>query len=249
MKTFYDWKLMLFLLMVGVGIVACSGDDNNSEVIDGVNVIKGKKLAELQVYGETMSESSNVYKISYDSKGRLSGITYKNPMYEKPIELKIDYDLRELNFSENQSYMFLLNKHGYISQISDCKCEYDENGYLVAATSTENILQLVYDEGEIIQSIIESIASGNIKTNYFYYGGNSDTGELYFTINSPGTKKYRGITNEMMAIRCFIAYQSGLFGKTDIHTNSFGETSKVKAFIKKITPYTTETIQCDLRYE
>lgn len=236
--------------MVGIGFVACGSDDDNSEVIDGVNVNKGKKLVEIQVYGETMSQTSGVYKINYDSKGRLSGIIFYSPKYDQSNEiLKIDYDLRELFVSETLSYMFMLNKKGYISQISNCKCIYDENDYLVGAISTDQNWQLVYYEGEIIQSIIEIFASGNINTNYFYYGEKSETGELYFTMNSSGTKEYRGITNEKMAIRCFIAYQSGLFGKTDIHTSSFGETSKVKAVVKKVTPYTTETVHCDLKYE
>ena len=184
--------------------------------------------------------------------------------------INIDYKLREVqlnykllwrdfgtnslgSWSLSRNYMFLLNKKGYISQIADCSCEYDEDGYLTSATSTKQILNITRSEGEIIRSIIEWIVAGNLNTSYFYYGENSDIGELHFTINCPEyERKYRDpydYPQAMLITSAIIAYQSGLFGETDVHTKSMAESSKTKAVINVISKKSDFKLHCDLRYE
>lgn len=58
----------LILLMTGAGLVACGGDDDNveqSDIIDGVNVVKGKKLTEVRIskLESGSSKKAKVYKV------------------------------------------------------------------------------------------------------------------------------------------------------------------------------------------
>ena len=279
---------IILLAVITMFLTVACGDDEKTEIVDGVNVKKGKKLTEVIINDEELYGYNMILNIKYDDKGRMTKVVWTNHgimqfaqgernytlVDVEPVDvISIDYKLREiqLNYkllwsvsddlsvystgsrSLSRNYMFLLNKKGYISQIADCSCEYDEDGYLTSANSTKQILNITRSEGEIIRSIIEWIVASNLNTSYFYYGEDSDMGELHFTINCPEYERKShdpyDYSQAMIITSAIIAYQSGLFGETDIHTKSMAESAKTKAVINIISKKSDFKLHCDLRYE
>lgn len=236
MKKLRMWSVLTLSLMMVPLMTACGGDGDggsdgggsNGHVVDGVNVYT-KKPKEITIidYKEGSSQPHTVnshFKINYDSKGRLSTVTLPDYTYydfnsgtqeTKSIELlKIDYDLHVAqinNINAQSSHMFTLNSKGYIAQIGKCTCEYDNDGYLIGVESNKEIWSLVYNEGELIKSAVNKLAQGDIKLYYFFSGEDTNTGELYFRMNTPDN--YVDNRNPIQAFLSFVAYQSGLFGK------------------------------------
>ena len=153
--------------------------------------------------------------------------------YEVDVDImRIDYDFRIVNISNGYSsanYMFSLNDKGYISQIGNCSCSYDSYGYLTRVEEFTEIWSLIYNEGELIKSLVNSLKHGNIEIYYMFYGENSDSGELVFYMNSEKEKRPRF---SGQAVMCFIAYQSGLFGKITNHCTYLSRSNETSAALE-----------------
>ncbi len=231
------WSVLTLLIICVFTLLSCGGDDkSDTEVIDGVNVVNGKKLTSMTVDGFSYiyipEGSSNTINVNYDAKGRLSNIIIyfsvvnKNKEIEYEVELaRIDYDLRVLffnNLKDSFKYMFSLNDSGFISQLDNCSFTYDSNGYLINVENKKHLWNIAYDSGDIIKSLTSNLVSGKMKIFYYFYGEDKTTGDLVFTIDDNEyneTKKttYLGPFSPINYLVSFIAYQAGLFGKISKH--------------------------------
>lgn len=248
MKKLKILSMMMLLVMMLPFMVACGGDDDSkgSRIVDGVNVNNEKKLTRLEIQPQTSSNTTDysyILRVLYDSKGRLSNVVWTNGQkYEngKYIEaeiniMNIDYDLRVVNFYNGYSslkYMFSLNDKGYISQIGNCSCTYDSYGYLTGVENITEIWTLAYNEGELTKSLVSNLRNGNMSIYYMFYGENSDSGELMFYMNSEKDEGYG--RNTIQAVMCFIAYQSGLFGKITNHCRYLSKSNENSATLERI---------------
>ena len=261
-KAFYYLLTISLVSSVSFGITSCGGDDDgSSSVIDGVNVNNGKKLTRLEILPETGSSTTTDYnyklRVLYDSKGRLSSVIWTNgekyengKFIESEIELmKIDYDLRLVNIYPSLKYMFSLNDKGYISQIASGSCTYDSYGYLTGVESLREICTLAYSEGELIKSLVSNLQNGNMQLYYMFYGENSSTGELMFYMNGEKHKTYG--TNPIQAVMCFIAYQSGLFGKITNHCRYLSKSNETSAVLERNNEQNSNkfVVRCKFTYE
>ena len=197
--------LMLCLTMLQL-IVAC-GDDDNNEVnskVDGVNVPKGKRLVELEVYTNFIPD---VYKIKYDSEGRLSKVLYMekvrvNGEYQYSGVLSelvnIDYDMREITAlidNKKTTFNYTLTWEGYFSKIGPWTMDYDENGYLIGVDSNERTSRLMYVDNDVSRFNEYFVLTGNIYYFYVNYG-DKNKGNLFIEVRrSYNDKDYssRGI--------------------------------------------------------
>ena len=219
------------------------------------------ELTRLEILPETGSSTTTDYnyklRVLYDSKGRLSSVIwtngekYENGKYiESEIELmKIDYDLRLVNIYPSLKYMFSLNDKGYISQIASGSCTYDSYGYLTGVESLREICTLAYSEGELIKSLVSNLQNGNMQLYYMFYGENSSTGELMFYMNSEKHKTYG--KNPIQAVMCFIAYQSGLFGKITNHCRYLTKSNETSAVLERNNEQNSNkfVVRCKFTYE
>ena len=264
-KVFYYLLTISLVSSVGFGITSCGGDDDgNSSVIDGVNVNNGKKLTRLEILPQTSSSTTTDYnyklRVLYDSKGRLSNVIwtngkkYVNGKYiESEVEvMRIDYDLRLVNISDGYSslkYVFSLNDIGYISQIGNCSCTYDSYGYLTGVENITEIWSLAYNEGELTKSLISKLKNGNMLLYYMFYGENSSTGELMFYMNGEKYEDYG--RNVIQAVMCFIAYQSGLFGKITNHCRYLTKSNETSAVLERNNEQNSNkfVVRCKFTYE
>lgn len=251
---------------MSVCLTSCGGDDaeggGNSHNVDGVNVISGKKMTEMNLVVEkdlySNHEDPIKIKIDYDSKGRLSRV-YINTVNSSTNEaetfdlMSLDYDLREVkiyrgwDYYENAQYItyaFMLNNNGYISQISNCSCTYDNNGYLIGADSSKEIFTLSYNDGDLIKSVCNNIVKGKTKLYYIYSGEDKKTGELYFTMSSSEDLYYTAFSSSSIrALMVFIAYQSGLFGKISKYCVSLSKSNENSAIFTKRSESGTKEIR------
>lgn len=247
-------------------MVACGGDDDGgSTVVDGVNVKNGKKLVSLSLIDESSSSSSSQgsanFKIKYDAQQRLSSIIIAdkevwnsslNQYVKQDYELvTIDYDLRTLTFYNEAKYGFMLNNKGYVSQVGTCSCTYDAQGYLIGTESSNETWNLIYSDGDIVKSVVEKLVAGEIYSHYIYYGEDKTKGELYFTMNSE-SGKYNNVSNQKLyALVCFIAYQSGLFGKISNHIAEIASSSSKSAVFERSTNRSSSKVKyhCTFVYQ
>ena len=254
-KLFYLLLTISLVSSVSFVLTSCGGDDDGtSSVIDGVNVYNGKKLTRLEV-------PKNSFRVFYDSKGRLTNVvwTHKIRIYEngKYSEaevniMRIDYDFRIVSISNAYSsanYMFSLNDKGYISQIGNCSCSYDSYGYLTRVENVKEIWSLVYNEGELIKSLVNSLKYGDMEIYYMFYGESKDSGELIFYMNS---EKENGIGDKPeQAVMCFIAYQSGLFGKITNHCTYLSRSNETSAVLERNNEKNSNkfVVHCNFTFE
>lgn len=218
--------LMLCFTMLQL-IVACGDDDNNeaNSKVEGVNVPKGKRLAEVEVYTKYLPD---VYKIKYDSEGRLSKILYMEKVRVNYYDYQysgvlselasIDYEMREITAlidNKQITFNYTLNQEGYFSQIGPWTMNYDENGYLIGVDSKERTSRLTYVDGDVLKLKEDIFLTGMVKYFYVNYGDKS-RGNLFIEVR-------RSYDDENYACRDiyitpgkavgFIAHQAGLFGK------------------------------------
>lgn len=229
--------LMLTVIMLPL-VMACSDSDEKKEssIVDGVNVVNGKKLIELLMYDEDnyyLYPNACSYKLEYDTKGRINKLLIKRGVYYKSKDslsfdndyeefASIDYDLKML-IRDQVMYPFSLNKDGYISQIGTSFLTYDKNGYLSGVDEVDGIGQLVFEEDKLLKATISEYSNNNTSLFYVLSGDDDAQGELYIRINN--TTSNHGIKTPIgnhffgspsacrRAIPTFIAYQAGLFGK------------------------------------
>lgn len=263
-KNFCIILAILISTVLSVGFVSCGGDDDNngSGIVDGVNVNNGKKLTRLEIQPQTSSNTTPDYKlrVMYDSNGRLSNVVwtngqkYENGKYtETEINImNIDYDLKVVNIyngSSSLKNMFSLNDKGYIFQIGNCSCTYDSYGYLSGVENITEIWSLAYNEGELIKSLVSNLRNGNMSIYYMFYGENSDSGELMFYMNSEKYEDYG--RNPVLAVMCFIAYQSGLFGKITNHCRYLSKSNETSAVLERNNEKNSNKfiVRCKFSYE
>ncbi len=246
MKKVAKWSiLMLAVVMISV-CSSCGGSDDGQDTqkVDGVNVITGKKLVYLNIevvklennYNGLSSGNYNL-KMEYDSKGRLSKVLQikhfgDGIQNDKISEVAvIDYDLCEISLFYSGRYRFMLNNKGYVSQIGNSTCVYDDAGYLVGTENSRQIVSLTYENEDVARSVVNNIAYNKMRMCHFYYGDNSNTGELYFQMetedNHIDSHKYAE------AVVSLIAYLSGLFGKTSKHCTYLTKTDETIAYFNK----------------
>ena len=224
----------------------------------------GKKLTRLEILPQTSSSTTTDYnyklRVVYDSQGRISSVIWANGQkyesgkyVENEVELmRIDYDLRLVNIyngSSSLKYLFSLNDKGYISQIGNCSCTYDSYGYLTGVENITEIWSLVYNEGELIKSLISKLKNGNMVLYYMFYGENSSTGELMFYMNGEKYEDYG--RNVIQAVMCFIAYQSGLFGKITNHCRYLSKSNETSAVLERNNEQNNKkfVVRCKFTYE
>lgn len=252
-KQLKFWSMMMLVIMVIPLLVAC-GDDGDgpgnkngqTTLVDGVNVNKRKMLTLDVNYGDNNIGS---YKMSYDSKGKLTGITFKD--YRRSNinwGIRIDYDLCAIEYindytykynSQDKSYTyepiyaksrFALNDRGFISQIANCECTYNSEGYLTEVKTIADWWTFAYNNGDVVKAMVEVFKSGNMDLYYVYYGDKANEGELYFTckeleFSDIGTKFHR-------SIMIMIAYHAGLFGNISKHCTMLPNSVDAKTFIE-----------------
>ena len=240
MKKLKFGKMMLSAVLVIPLLFACGGDDDSSNknnqttLVDGVNVNK-RKILTLEV--TDMDKSLGLYKITYDSKGRLTQIDIEN----WGIGLRIDYDLCIMEYYDGlginaqgklEKYYakcrFTLNERGFISQISNCECTYNSEGYLTGVKTFVDWWTFAYNNGDVAKAMVEVFKSGNMDLYYVYYGEKKNEGELYITckeLEYTGFKFHR-------SVMAMIAYHAGLFGNISKHCTTLPNTADAKTFIE-----------------
>lgn len=236
MKSSKIWSMMMLMVIALTMMVSCGGEnetDGGDKNIDGVNVVSGKRMTELNLYeSKDDSEPSSVYKMEYDSKGRLTKLLveqWESSMYGsgngkyrsgKYTDLAtIDYELRVITIyfnttsSSKMMFGFSLNKDGFISQIGECSFNYDTNGYLIGVENPKGIGTLVYDNNELVKAMTSHFSNGRTSLYYITYGNVNDKGELYTLVKRTNTDRTSTPFKNFESVIGFIAYQSGLFGK------------------------------------
>lgn len=254
MKKLKIWSMMMLAVMVLPLVVSCGGDDDStdskwdrSNLVDGVNVNKRQLLT------VNVAEGYFSLKMNYDAHGKLTNIiwTENNKDYEG---LTIDYDLRVIRYLDKMKYAyvsssltqsavmascrFTLNDRGYISQIDDCNCTYDDEGYLVGVTTSNEMWTLTYSGGDVVKSLTEGLISGKLHIYTFNYSEDSSKGEFYFTCKDfSADRVYRTII-------ALVAYHSGLFGKISKHCTMLPNSTDPKTFIDWNNYKESEPIKC-----
>lgn len=245
-KNFELFMTMSLVIMLSVCFSSCGSDDGGTSIVEGVNVKNGRKLVKLDIQTEStkmgVPQETAKLKIAYDAKNRLSKVTLTNGRYynngnyvDGEIDvMKIDYDFKMVTISNGRSstnYLFALNDKGYISQISNCSCNYDSYGYLTGVENSSEIWTLAYNEGELIKSLVNNLRKNNIEIYYMFYGEDQRTGDLLFYMNSEKDHSYG--RNSTLATMCFIAYQAGLFGKITNHCTYLTKSNETSAILER----------------
>lgn len=246
------WSILFLVAMTLQLMVACGGDDNGgsngggpSNIVDGVHV-NSRKLLSLDFYKNDNSKGKFHYAMSYDSKGRLSKIDatyyYENNGETKSEDYKfltIDYDLNFIEyFDDKYTYnsttgkserkdgrvFFSLNNKGFISTLGNCELSYDNNGYLVGASTVKDMWTFAYSDGDVIKYMVETLKNGNIGIYYTHYG--EKEGNMYFSVNY--LDKFKNgdyyISYSDCRTACFlIMYHAGLFGNISKRANLIGK--------------------------
>ena len=251
MRNLLVKSLMMLAVMVLSVVMACGGGDdvtttNTSGIVDGVHV-NSRKLKSLTV--ERWS-----FRMEYDSQGRLIAIEGLDYNSNSLSICKIDYDLRMAEYingmssgydyttgTSNITYkkgrvVFSLNDKGYISQIGNCSLNYNSDGYLIGANSSNEVFTYAYNNGDVVKSMVETIRNGKIDMYYLGYGEDASKGELYFYINDDNNSYYYyySETKIYRAIAVMVAYQAGLFGKTGHRFTELPNNSNKKLIIERI---------------
>ena len=123
---------------------------------------------------------------------------------------------------------FTLNERGFISQISNCECTYNSEGYLTGVKTFVDWWTFAYNNGDVAKAMVEVFKSGNMDLYYVYYGEKKNEGELYITckeLEYTGFKFHR-------SVMAMIAYHAGLFGNISKHCTTLPNTADAKTFIE-----------------
>lgn len=245
MEKLKFWSILMLVVMTMPVMVSCGGDDDNSgsgAIVDGVNVINGKKLVGLEIDADNSSSPINV-RIDYDSKGRMSKILFEKVKFDKQTYkyyltgefeeyASVDYELRivslkldSYNYS-HMSYHYSLNNDGYISQIGTCILDYNQSGYLTGVNETRGISTLAYEANDLLKASVSELSLGNIALYYVTYDNVDNEGTLFVRVKRTDDKKKSSI--DVKDVICFVAYQSGLFGK--VCKSVVNVTSKSEAY-------------------
>ena len=190
-------------------------------MVDGVNVVNGKRIAELRVLDEDDPyHSSNfdnsyyyltdkVYRIEYDTKGRLFKI-----ICGLVVVAQFDYDLKTINLL-GTNYIFSLNNSGYISQIGSYVINYDSNGYFIGVEHPYGKSSLVYEGNKLTKALTENYNANRTTSYYIRSGQDITNGNLLFFINksSPVKRLFQEESGYTAKVISLIAYQTGLLGK------------------------------------
>ena len=255
MKKMKFWTMMLLVALFTSQIMACGDDssDNDREqanLVDGVHVNK-RRLHSVKIRD---SKETKDFRVTYDIKGKLTKIEWQNQ--GNATCLIIDYDkhlieyldrleTKVTGYDNNTRYVrtyvpksmmycgFTLNERGFISQIGDYKCSYDNNGYLVGVNSTKDIWSLLYNDGDIIRSTIETLKTGNTDIYYIAYKEEPNSGLIYFSSKEFTHKGDHKESQEKLirAVITLIAYHSGLFGNISKHCTLLPSSSDLSAYI------------------
>lgn len=211
MRSIRIWRVIFMTMMTLAMIVACGGDGDDNENgsnqnVDGVNITTGKRLSELRLEYDESGIIPLIYKVEYDSKGRINKILFKKIEYNYDNETfyytgdfsliaSIDYDLRVVNCYDpyrpdfSKIYGCVLNEDGYVSQIGTCTLNYDSNGYLVGVEQPKGIGTLTYTYNDLVKASVSNLVKGNITLFYVSYGNLEGQGDLFFNILRTDDKK------------------------------------------------------------
>lgn len=227
---------------------------------------------------DTENDYKCKYKIEYDTKGRLTNIWLTNIYYRNGyfdvnvVEIdtllevaRIDYYFKYItvpfidSYRHNRGYgtekyyriNFDLNEKGYISQIANFTCRYNEEGYLTNVDEVKDLWTFTYSNNDVAKVLVERLAWDKITTYYFYYGGDSNAGQLVFNINTTDSHFLSYVENYLKTVVCLIAYEAGLFGKTTKHIQSLSSRNEMSAIIdgKGSDDKENITINCSAFYE
>ncbi len=254
---------VLFLFFTCLCLTSCGDDDSDSDGYNnqgGVNVNGGLKIVQFKIEGPVYeggeSPTSSTYNIQYDSKGRVSEIILSECKFvdgretwgddkDTPIA-SVDYDLRVAELPYGSRYSFSLNEKGYISQIGNCSCTYDDDGYLIRVDSPKSMWSLTYSDGDLVRSLVSELVSGNTKLYYLRYGGDLKSGELYFYINTDhkAHKLDAARDSQRLRLACLVAYQVGLFGKVAKHCKYLSDAKQLQAQVDYEYSGNSESVKC-----
>lgn len=253
---------MMLSMMVACG---SDGDDNSSygNVSGGVNVRNGKKLVKMSLISNevTNSEELNI-KINYDTNNRISTIVATQVQTDKSdITLaKFDYNLKAIQIYDlysykNESYKifaFYLNEKGWFSQIGNCICKYDQEGYLTGVECPSGeIWTLAYQENNLVRSLVDGLSGGRAHIYNMFYSQTSNQGESLVTINVEDSSNKRSYYSSdtqqnLEALVAYIAYQSGLFGNIMKFCTTLSSSDEMSAVLSKIQK--NNTITCNFKF-
>ena len=254
--------MMVFAFLLLPMMFGCGNDDDEngksnkgeSTIVDGVNVLNGKKLVELNV-------GSCQFKVQYDSKGRIIKVQRNRSWEDHDIEedfvvvLEIDYDLRvftlydwDYSYKNRRyeyhpySFGFALNNDGYISLLSNIALKYDLNGYLSSVDSPEGLATLSLANDDYLKASLSGLISGEIQLFYVTFGDIDDKGELYVRFSSNPQRDYVELIGSAYGfgfnkVLCLIMYQSGLFGKVTKSILHFKVQQEATAFFEYDSQY------------
>ncbi len=265
-------NLMLGMLLCVAFLTACGGDDvdGSTQIVDGVNVNNGKKITNLTIsqdYPEYNAKVEYLFKIEYDSKGRLSRILCTAKEYNNgnvignnednyiPM-IKIDYDFRMIqvyNLSNGNAtgHSFTLNDQGYIAQIANVACRYNSDGYLTNVDNVNDMWNLAYDNNDIVKSL-STLTSGKTKL-YIYSYGKSNNGELIFNMTSEKKSSINSLYSNkwnqgVHSVGALIAYQAGLFGKISKHCSYLSSSSETNAIFNRNNDSSSNNLMLKCRF-
>lgn len=166
---------------------------------------------------------------------------------EKTCALLIDYDLGLIEYldgykgrydSQTKTYVrepvyvksrFALNDRGFVSQIANCECTYNSEGYLTGVKTIGDFWSLVYNNGDVVKAMVEKFKNGNIGLYYVYYGDKTNEGELYVTCKELDFGSGDKFTRSEMTM---IAYHAGLFGNITKHCTMLPNSADAKTFLE-----------------
>ncbi len=255
MKKLKFGSIMLLVMLIAPLMVACGGDDSSDNAREQANLVDGVHVNKRRLHSVRIRDSkeTKTFRVTYDIKGKLTKIEWLNQ--ENGTCLNIDYDRQLIEYLDqletkvtwydnNTRYVrtyipktmmycgFTLNERGFISQIGNYECSYDNNGYLVGVNSTKDIWSLLYNDGDIIKSTIETLKTGNSDIYYVAYKEDPNSGMIYFSSKEFSHKGDNKASQEKLirAVVALIAYHSGLFGNISKHCTMIPSSSDMSAW-------------------
>lgn len=218
------------LLVALCFIFSCSSSDDSQSSNSGHDYNGGRKVSKVQLlydydYVGKIEQREREALLKYDNQGRLTTIAIQGikdmgdrkvaiPYDEKAIDVTIDYDFCMIVATGEPSIMFKLNERGYISQLEDCKIEYDKEGYLISAERYNGIWKFAYQNDDLIK-FLSTLSDKGSEIFFVDYDDETHKENVFLSANFKNYFLHPSAFDYYFTV--FIAYQAGLFGKVTKH--------------------------------
>lgn len=222
--------LLSICIAASIFLLNCGdNDDTKSEVIDGVHVVKGRKL--VYVSDSTEGLLTNIF---YDNNNRINKIvtagwgnaisTLDIDYDDRAFRVRYDYNFNGKTETYEMIYNFALNSQGYISQIGNTKYIYDSDGFLINIEKKKDIWTFMYQNDDLVQ-FKDCFKASKDSLLYMLTYENNTSYYMVAPINKLKDKELWSLG--------IVAYHSGLFGRTTKHFQYLRESDSGTANFKE----------------